>query len=163
MPDTREIDVYNAQGLVDTYYLHKWNGIFYDTMERDAVVYDADGLVQFTEGYAYNGGGVYNSTPYDKQTMYYETYIDLDVQDVHTQAAISVYPNPATNEISIRRDSDGGATATIYAGDGRMVQRSSLTRSVEVLGIASLPAGNYFLTVEDQKTQTRYRKQFIKL
>jgi|GEM_PF-2072179 len=163
VPDTREIDVYNAQGFVDTYYLHKWNGIFYDTMERDVVVYDADGLVQYTEGYAYNGGGVYNSAPYDKQTMYYETYIDLDVPDLHAQTELSVYPNPATSELTIRRAGDGAATATIYAGDGRMVQRSSLKRSVEMLGISSLPAGNYFLIVKDQKTQTRYRKQFIKL
>ena len=163
VPDIREIDVVNAQGLVDTYYLHKWTGLSYDTMEKDVVVYDADGLVQYINGYAYNGNGVYSTTPYDKQTMYYETYIDLDVDQLEDPAALSVYPNPFSGVLNVRRSTATTASGEIYGSDGKLVKQLSLAREIETINTGSLVPGTYYLMIRDTHTGVLYRKSFIKL
>jgi hypothetical protein len=162
-PDTREIDIVNAQGLVDTYYLHKWTGVDYDTMEKDVVVYDIDGLVQYVNGYVYNGNGIYNSTPYDQQTMYYETYIDLDVENIEGTAALSVYPNPSAGLLNVKRNSTAATTGEIYGSDGKLMLQLSLTKEIESINIGSLTPGTYYLMIRDTQAGVLYRKSFIKL
>ena len=60
------------------------------------------------------------------------------------EAALSVYPNPATGIIYIRHNAGKDAVATVFDLQGRAVMQQSLAGSDE-MHIAQLPPGQYML------------------
>ncbi len=65
--------------------------------------------------------------------------------------AVRVFPNPATDNITIAlmASSATGVTATISAITGQVITRQQLTGAVNTLPVAQYPAGMYYLQLTD--------------
>lgn len=165
VPYSMEIDKTNLQGVVDTYYLYTWNASFtrYDTTEKDYVVYDNDNLAQSTGGLVYLGNGQYNPLPYDRQTWYYESYIDLAVEQFASSRELVVYPNPSGSSIRLNGAITGPAILEIYDPGGKLVSIEKTYRSGMEIDISKLPAGSYFLKLKESASAKSYYCRFTKL
>lgn len=64
---------------------------------------------------------------------------------VEKGSGLSVYPNPASDKLTIRLDGAPAATAGLYDGLGRLVKNITLSGEVTVVDIAVLPSGLYYL------------------
>ena len=76
-----------------------------------------------------------------------------------TPDAITVYPNPASNQLQIRW-LNNGATGHLTLTDllGRTVLQQSQTGEVTELNVSELQAGTYLLTLQAEGQQTQVRK-----
>lgn len=75
---------------------------------------------------------------------------DMDqmaVSDV-SRSQISIYPNPAAEFLNIRTD-DKIKSVRIYSTTGNLVKTEN--NHLSILNIASLPKGNYMVTIETDK------------
>ena len=75
---------------------------------------------------------------------------DMDqmaVSDV-SRSQISIYPNPASEFLNIRTD-DKIKSVRIYSATGNLVKTEN--GHLSILNIASLPKGNYMVTIETDK------------
>ena len=75
---------------------------------------------------------------------------DMDqmaVSDV-SRSQISIYPNPASEFLNIRTD-DKIKSVRIYSATGNLVKTEN--DHLSILNIASLPKGNYMVTIETDK------------
>jgi hypothetical protein len=69
---------------------------------------------------------------------------------------LTVYPNPATDELYIRNLPEGTYSVSIHRLDGTIILRAALS-SASPFQIGDLPKGMYFLTISGQAVK------FIKL
>jgi hypothetical protein len=68
-----------------------------------------------------------------------------------TESALSVYPNPAIDVITVKGNWDVGQSISIYNQRGQIVQASILTsQGNQVISVAGLSSGVYFLKVGNQ-------------
>ena len=78
-------------------------------------------------------------------TEVHATFVD------HTEVAHidakqrGVYPNPATDYITIRTDEE--AVIELFASDGLLVAATRATRSETTISVAQLPAGRYMVRI----------------
>ncbi|WP_313270361.1 T9SS type A sorting domain-containing protein [Epilithonimonas vandammei] len=75
---------------------------------------------------------------------------DMDqmaVSDV-SRSQISIYPNPASEFLNVRTD-DKIKSVRIYSATGNLVK--TVNDHLSILNIASLPKGNYMVTIETDK------------
>jgi hypothetical protein len=77
------------------------------------------------------------------------------------QLQFSLYPNPATEKLTIdpQQTLSSSARIAIYSSDGRMISESAWNPTGEV-NIHSLPSGVYFLQIQDGNTVAK--KKFVK-
>ncbi len=89
------------------------------------------------------------------------TVLPADVQDVEEQDAVSIYPNPAFNELNVI-DETGLQRVDVIDMRGTIVSRIKdiNTRKV-VIDISKLPAGVYYLIGVDKKERI-FRRKFVK-
>jgi hypothetical protein len=162
VPNQMERDITNAQGLVDTYYVHQWNAAKndYDTLERDYLVYDADGLAQYGHGFLYLNGA-FETTPYDAQHFYYET-IPTSIAGVRPCNTLTVYPNPAKDCITIGGRVEEGSMATLYSMDGRLLKQAMLSNSTSSIDVSAYPPASYLLILRGKKGNTLHTQICIK-
>jgi subtilisin family serine protease len=75
----------------------------------------------------------------------------------HTSSLLTLYPNPATNEIVI--DYPGKANFSIYGSDGRTLIKGELT-DTKALDVRQLESGTYFIELhtEQGSVQTKFIK-----
>ncbi|MBE0648857.1 MAG: T9SS type A sorting domain-containing protein [Bacteroidales bacterium] len=78
----------------------------------------------------------------------------LDIPEVTLQKEYRIYPNPADALVHIKYDSKKPITIWITDVNGRLVKLAGEVISGQAIDISSLPAGLYFLTIDDNK---RYR------
>ena len=102
----------------------------------------------------------YSVTSEDKKVSYTYSIItlaDLDtpsgVKDAQSNKGFKIYPNPATQKVSIKVPEyfDGKATCTIRTLDGRTVNSQELTSRTSTIDISHLQPGAYFITIADEK------------
>jgi hypothetical protein len=67
------------------------------------------------------------------------------VNPVNMNSGIKVYPNPATDAISIRVQKEGWNEATLSNSVGQVVSRITLATGENTLQVGQLPAGIYYL------------------
>ncbi|RYZ53133.1 MAG: T9SS type A sorting domain-containing protein [Sphingobacteriales bacterium] len=161
-PFSMEIDRINPQGLVDTYYLYQWNGTSMDTVEKDYIVYDGDGLALYTHGFEYAGNGSYNSLPYDKQTFYYETYTVTGIDAPATGPAIAVYPNPATDHISYSGEAGATLDIRLTSTTGQLLMRQRSDSGNGVISLRSLSPGIYYISFQDLQSGKTYTQRIVR-
>ncbi|MBI3500217.1 MAG: T9SS type A sorting domain-containing protein [Bacteroidetes bacterium] len=79
---------------------------------------------------------------------------------------ISIYPNPATENLSVNLSYPNGGTVkeiSVYNSEGKKALSenfSSAKKFPNTLSVAKLPAGIYFLELKDEKNL--YRTKFLK-
>jgi hypothetical protein len=78
------------------------------------------------------------------------------------QLQFSLYPNPATEKLTInpQQTLSSSARIAIYSSDGRMISESAWNPTGEV-NIGSLPSGAYFLQVQDGNLTAK--NKFVKM
>lgn len=151
---------YNTAGLVDTYYIHQYT-TQWDTVERDIMIHDTNGLLQRVNGYLYNGNGNFAAIPYDQTTMYYQEYDPLTIPKQNNKPLLTLYPNPANNLLFVQTSILNG-NINITNIKGQTIHSEQLIDQRQTVNTQQLPAGNYILTIFNKdKTQTTYQ-QFIK-
>jgi len=94
-------------------------------------------------------------TEADGIRTYSNTILLNQIKPAHS--AIKIYPNPSHDVIHI--DGDYG-TAIIYNLQGNKLQH---VQSSPVMNVSTLASGTYMLVVKDDKGNTIYSQQFVKL
>lgn len=93
--------------------------------------------------YAIKRAGVTSFSPF----AVFDENTSTSVDNVPAQRSISVYPNPASAEITVSLDGGNGAVAEIYTTTGRLVNTAILNGNTNNINIASLPAGMYYIRI----------------
>lgn len=91
-----------------------------------------------------------STTPISAQTLVLSSVEADDFVSLNEANSFEfgVYPNPATNEITLNGDFTSNAVATIYDQSGRIVLSSTIT-SGSNLNISSLESGIYIVSIQD--------------
>jgi len=95
----------------------------------------------------YNTNGDYD----DGASVFFSTEGFLSVGDSEF-AYLSIYPNPANNELTIRNAEN--ANIVIYDILGKRVQSASKINVVQTLDVSNLTSGTYFVSIEKNQQRT---------
>jgi hypothetical protein len=77
--------------------------------------------------------------------------------------AVSVYPNPAQNTLTVKFAETGNNTISLIDDKGSRLLKTTSVNSSEVLDVSNIPAGSYILLVQSQDGQVIPKKvQIIK-
>jgi hypothetical protein len=77
----------------------------------------------------------------------------------NTQNEITVYPNPATDQLII--ENTGNATLIVSNPEGKTLAKMNVNGNSQ-LDVANYASGVYFLTVESPETKTTKTIRFVK-
>lgn len=72
-----------------------------------------------------------------------------DVNNISNDYSITVYPNPAKDQLFIKIDKTKNAVATIYSITGQLVKQQPLQTSQNTISIPDLPSGTYLLNITE--------------
>lgn len=163
-----------TNGLPDTIYrtVHGMaNGIIEDGSYKNSYSYDSYGNPVTVNQYAFHtttaNSGYYDTTPALAYYYYYQTFT-TDVKNiVKQQVNITVYPNPATDEINISQTGmQQGALTYIKLINalGQIVHSESLPwmNGTETVSVAGLRAGDYWVVIQDKDGNVLSRKAIVK-
>jgi len=159
------VNTYNANGFIDTNIFMSYS-TQWDTMYKAVYVYDNAGLLcQNLYSYPYLGNGTFRTTASDTQTYYYEEYFPTEIKTASLpNIGINLYPNPCTNAITVEVPSLSAGNITITNAAGQLLYSAVCNSfSKQTIDIHQLPKGNYILTVQDDKKQHIYQRQFVKI
>jgi len=79
------------------------------------------------------------------------TSVDENLQDGNT--GISVFPNPATETITLINLPEGKGIVKIFSLDGRLIKQATLSPHDPAIDISKLHSGIYFLVADGQTTK----------
>lgn len=163
-----------ASGKPDTIYHDGWDSILnmWTPISKDVASYNAVGNPTTLQNYLYNWTS-YSTSPDYTTRYYYETFSDTTPTAVAHPAAmnasaITIFPNPAQNTISVSCTADAGAghdlRLTICDIYGRTLLRQDIKNTLRTeVPVSTLAPGVYWAIVDDLTTQQRYgRGRFIK-
>lgn len=162
-----------SNNRIDSMYSYRWDGSTLTPSLRSGIVYDAKGAVfsGVTDEYLNNaweiGGGykdslVYAPTGevlfrhiknYEKPTaawmenarIIYFYSGTLSVKDLAVMESIQVYPNPATDKLTVENNLDEQVSATVFSLQGKEVLQVVLEKGSNSLITSQWPAGIYLL------------------
>ena len=81
-----------------------------------------------------------------------------------TQSNFNVFPNPATNQITIDFSYDSNLYyAVIYNLQGQIVLKEQISQSNSMISLNQVPAGLYFLNIENTKGEVVYSNKLTKI
>jgi hypothetical protein len=67
-----------------------------------------------------------------------------------TEGKLNIYPNPASDYISLQNAPDGALSFSIYALDGALLMSSKLSTTDQQIDISALKKGFYMIKVSNQ-------------
>lgn len=122
-----------------------------DTWALGVVVEDTTG--QITRAYKATGGSV----------RCIKDYTD-NIQIIDVNKAFQIYPNPANNLLNVQFASDvtSNSVVTIYDNTGRLVLSQPISTQNERIDISQIPAGIYFVKVQNKQIQHTERLVIIR-
>ncbi len=169
----------SASGLPDTVYSQFYTIYASEPLrlyraKKVSFTYDSYNNPTIANDYGYNivdsiaGTGYYNAGTERVFYYYYETYEANAVK--HITAAdeqVIIYPNPATNEVTISRpDAIKGSYTTISLSNtlGQIIRTESLQwmNQTETFPLAGLASGVYVLTLQDKSGNTLTTQKIVK-
>lgn len=143
-----------------------------------AAGYEWDGtnyLQNFEEYYTYNTNGnpvhdsifLFTNGTLDEDPIYlihyyYEEYWDLGVDSKAPKAQISVYPNPATDMLSITSSRNEAMNLQLVNALGQTVKTARTGSAQGKLSIGDLTPGMYWLTVTDKAGNKLHQQAVVK-
>ena len=71
-----------------------------------------------------------------------------------------LYPNPATNTLTITRENSSNAMVEIYSNNGKIVNSFEMNEAVKEISVSELSSGVYFIRIIENETTIVQR--FIK-
>ncbi|MCB9045106.1 MAG: T9SS type A sorting domain-containing protein [Chitinophagales bacterium] len=148
----QEIHTINGNGVPSKVLYSEWNTGTkkWDPYSETEVFYDANGNPVRTDVYDYTGG-IKDNTPYYINYMYYEYYFNVGVNNVPQVNVVSVYPNPASNNVYIVMNDIQEGVITLTNMAGQVVRTISAVGNQKVsLDITGLATGNYILSVQSK-------------
>lgn len=96
------------------------------------------------------------------QRLYYQNAILPGITEHGEPINLTVYPNPATHQITVGLDDDRvGALLQMFSNSGKLVLEQTVQNRTPMLNIETLQPGAYYITVVDKKGVGHAR--FIKL
>ena len=158
----------NGAGFPDTVNIDGFDSIMnaWVPQTMDIMHYNSYNLPDTLHEYDYNFTS-FPSTPSYNTVYYYETYLNTlgagSVAQVST--AISIYPNPATNTITIAQQGmqQSMAGISIINVSGQVVMSQSVRGQAEVLlSIKDLLPGMYWIFVRDNAGNILHRQSIVK-
>lgn len=90
-------------------------------------------------------------------------YLPSGIFSERIQGSIEVYPNPASEQLSIRSSHPISGTLTFYSMDGRVVYSRAFTESDQNFDVRFLKKGLYLLELHDTTSNSSYRRKIVKL
>jgi hypothetical protein len=72
--------------------------------------------------------------------------------DERTRIKYSVYPNPATEEVTLRSSREGNFSAELVSITGQLIQRFNVAGIQHSFDLRTIRAGMYFLILTDEKS-----------
>src|SRR6476661_8117873 len=97
------------------------------------------------------GSNPYNGDPVSL-TATAENISAASDKKLSNSATIKMFPNPAKNVLSIDgMDASSTKTISIVDMNGRVVQTTTTGNSMHTWNVTSLPAGTYYLLIDDKK------------
>lgn len=162
-----------TSGVVDSTYNFLYS--LYDNSIMRAVneqyEYNSNGDILTENQYYFHdtagNNGYYSTSPDFIEHYYYQTY-NTGVNNVAKQLVnITVYPNPASNEITIAQAGiqHGALTyISLYNALGQTMYSESLPwmNSTETISVANLKAGNYWIVIQDKDGNILGRQAMVK-
>lgn len=73
----------------------------------------------------------------------------------------NMYPNPASNQVTIDLEATGSYSVAIYDLTGRIVYRSKVSQGAHTIATDLFNSGNYFVRITDQQTSLSETKKLI--
>lgn len=74
----------------------------------------------------------------------------------------NLYPNPATENITVTGNSQGLKLITIYDVSGKSIGVSEMTNDKTTINISNLSAGSYMMEIKETGTSNKYILPFVK-
>lgn len=104
----------------------------------------------------------YTNLPSVTRLLFDSEWSTLDVAETDMpDKDLKVYPNPATDNVTIALEENGDYTLTLSDMQGREVRAVSFNDSSYQLNVADLPAGVYILKINGDNQQ-RFVQKLIK-
>ena len=151
----------NANQLPSFYVIYRYNQQW-DTIEMDTYGYDANGLLIHSNGFEYLGNGQFSQVPYDQSTLYYEEHDPASVGNItRTNNAITLYPNPVVTTVNISVEGNGHNIRIVNIS-GQATYTGNLVNGRAAVDVASWPAGNYWVLINDEGDNVISKAAFVK-
>ncbi len=100
-----------------------------------------------------------NETDYDDN----DNYSDIRIVNFHSASEISIWPNPATDAIHIRCNSNANnMMASIFDELGRNVLNSALNQGDNLISLGNVGSGMYFVVIKENNVQIDAQKIMLK-
>ncbi len=87
------------------------------------------------------------------------TQTPISVTD-YSKGIKTIYPNPASDNLTIKLDSEKASTIAIYSMTGQLVKQQNATSSKINMDVSNLPNGNYIVAIAQDGNYAR--QQFVK-
>lgn len=113
--------------------------------------YNANGDVYLVVAYPYLSG---TKLPFPAliQNLYYEEYYNVGVDNTPKANLLKVYPNPATNFVTVELDGSKTAMVQLTNINGQVVRSINADNQQKVqVSLSGLTPGNYILTVNNNQ------------
>jgi hypothetical protein len=110
---------------------------------------DGDGVLTFLEDYNGNGNPLDDDLNANGTADFLDPLVTLSTVSFETLEGISIYPNPAATEITIKNVTDFEVQSVrLYTVNGLLIQSIIGSKALEPISVTDLPSGIYFLSVE---------------
>ncbi len=150
----RDIYTYDANNNQTSNVSQTWNGTTWVTRNRNIRTYDSN---QYEISYSYNGGSINGSWGYGDSTRNYSCRTMTAINEVNANTLHAVlYPNPASNQLSINLNGLQAEQISIYNVDGKLVSDAKQPANNSV-DISALAKGVYVAEVKAKEGMQRLR------
>lgn len=142
--------MYNTQGYVISESRSNWveASQTWDPASKDSTIYkdDTKPLVDIN---------MQKSTVSNELLVYQKTYLTYDQASSAPLTAldnsISVYPNPATEYITLRVNHPENASMKMYNFNGKLILEKNLQKEISTFPVQNLQKGSYLIRVDNNK------------
>ena len=140
--------MYNTQGYVISESRSNWIDASqtWDPASKDSTIYkdDTKPLVDIN---------MQKSTISNELMVYQKTYLTYDqassAQLTAFDKSISVYPNPATEYITLRVNHPENASMKLYNFNGKLILEKNLQKEISTFPVQNLQKGSYLIRVDN--------------
>lgn len=137
-----------------------WDGTNYTQDMEEHYMYNVEGNPIHDSIFLFTNNTI-DEDPVYVLHYYYEEYSETGVDNIAKASAISVYPNPVTDVMTIANSSNEAMNLQLVNAMGQTVKKARTTGTGK-LSVGDLTAGMYWLTVTDVKGNKLHTQAIVK-